>query len=135
MPVVISVLTLVLMIVALIDVITRDDSQIRYLPKFVWILLVIILPFAGSLIWFLVGREWNGEGIRMPQLRPQTRGAAPHTPRPSQAPAAPMHPADTRSTEQQIADLDREIEEWRLRAELEKRKRELGLDGDDSTDK
>lgn len=34
--------------------------------------------------------------------------------------------ADTRSTEQQLADLDREIEEYRLRAEIERRKRESG---------
>ena len=35
-------------------------------------------------------------------------------------------PAETRTTEQQIADLDREIEEWRLRAEIEKRKKDQG---------
>ncbi|MGW9628571.1 hypothetical protein [Microbacterium sp. NPDC055521] len=35
-------------------------------------------------------------------------------------------PPDTRSTEQQIADLEREIEEWRLRQEIEKRKKDRG---------
>jgi len=35
-----------------------------------------------------------------------------------------VRPRDTRSTEQQLADLDLEIEEWRLRAEIEKRKRD-----------
>ncbi|WP_235201412.1 hypothetical protein [Microbacterium sp. CH12i] len=31
-------------------------------------------------------------------------------------------PADGRTTEQQMADLDREIEEWRLREAIKKRK-------------
>ncbi|MNJ03241.1 hypothetical protein D3C73_1634790 [compost metagenome] len=51
------------------------------------------------------------------------RRAAPTT---RTAPAPPAPPADLRTTEQQIADLDREIEEWRLREEVEKRKREDG---------
>ncbi|MBS1675733.1 MAG: PLDc N-terminal domain-containing protein [Actinobacteria bacterium] len=116
MGVVFSVLVLALMVGALIDVITRRDDQVKHLPKVFWIILVILLPLAGSLIWFLVGREYDGEGIRLPRLRERARPAAPP------APVGP--PADTRSTEQQIADLDREIEEWRLRAEIEKRKKQ-----------
>ena len=116
MGLVFSILVLVLMVGALIDIITRRDDQVKHLPKVFWIILVIIVPLAGSLIWFLVGREYDGEGIRLP--RPRERRPA------SPAPSAPSHPADTRSTEQQIADLDREIEEWRLRAEIEKRKKQ-----------
>ena len=40
----------------------------------------------------------------------------------------PAEKIDTRTTEQQIADLDREIEEWRLREEIARRKRERGED-------
>ncbi|WP_251446670.1 MULTISPECIES: PLD nuclease N-terminal domain-containing protein [unclassified Microbacterium] len=120
MGLVFSILVLVLMVGALIDIITRRDDQVKHLPKVFWIILVIIVPLAGSLIWFLVGREYDGEGIRLP--RPRERRPA------SPAPSAPSPPADTRSTEQQIADLDREIEEWRLRAEIEKRKKQDGTD-------
>lgn len=120
MGVVFSILMLVLMIGALIDIITRRDDQVKHLPKAFWIILVILLPLAGSLIWFLVGREYDGEGIRLPQRR-ERRPAPP-------APMAPSRPVDTRSTEQQIADLDREIEEWRLRAELDKRKKQQSED-------
>ena len=121
MGVVFSILLLALMIGALIDIITRRDDQVKHLPKVFWIILVIIVPLAGSLIWFLVGREYDGEGIRLP--RPRERRSGPP------APTAPSQPADTRSTEQQIADLDREIEEWRLRAEIEKRKKQQGETG------
>ena len=116
MGLVFSILVLVLLVGALIDIITRRDDQVKHLPKVFWIILVIIVPLAGSLIWFLVGREYDGEGIRLP--RPRERRPAPP------APSAPSPPGDTRSTEQQIADLDREIEEWRLRAEIDKRKKQ-----------
>ena len=118
MAVLFSILMLALLIGALIDIITRRDDQVKHLPKAFWIILVILVPLAGSLIWFLVGREYDREGIRLP------RPARERRPEPS-APSAP-NPVDTRTTEQQIADLDREIEEWRLREEIEKRKREQG---------
>ncbi len=117
MGLVFSILVLVLTIGALIDIITRRDGQVKHLPKAFWIILVIIVPLAGSVIWFLVGREYEREGIRLP--RPRERKTEPASP-------AASRPTDTRSTEQQIADLDREIEEWRLRAEIEKRKRQQG---------
>jgi hypothetical protein len=117
-----SLLTLALMIGALIDVILRDNSQVKHLPKLVWVLLVVLLPLIGSILWFALGREYAGAGvsIRMPR-----RQAAAQRPAP---PAQRSAPVDTRTTEEQIADLDREIEEWRLREEIARRKREDGTD-------
>lgn len=109
-------LIIALMVGALIDIITREDAQVRFLPKMAWIIIVILLPLIGSLLWFAIGREYSEAGIRMPRPR-----AAKQTQHPS-PPVAPSRPVDTRTTEQQIEDLDREIEEWKLRADLEKRK-------------
>ena len=81
---------------------------------------MILLPLIGGLLWFGLGREYGESGIQMPRMRRAERPAAPTDVRP-----AP--PRDTRTTEQQIADLDREIEEWRLRQEIEKKR---GADGD-----
>ncbi|KJQ54449.1 PLDc N-terminal domain-containing protein [Microbacterium sp. SA39] len=114
-----SILIVVLMIVALVDIITRDDSQVKHLPKMVWIIIVILLPLIGSGLWFGLGREYGGSGISMPRMRRAARPSGPVDVRP-----AP--PVDVRTTEQQMADLDREIEEWRLREELEKRRRDEG---------
>lgn len=122
MGVVFSILVLALLVGALIDIITRRDDQVKHLPKVFWIILVIIVPLAGSLIWFLVGREYDTEGIRLPRPSRERRPSPP-------SPPAPSRPGDARSTEQQIADLDREIEEWRLRAEIEKRKDQQGETG------
>lgn len=124
MPFIFSLLVIALMIGALIDIITRDDSRVRFLPKMVWIIIVILLPLVGSILWFVLGREHSSEGVSMPRMPRRERAARP----PSGPPSAPPTPVDTRSTEQQIADLDREIEEWRLRQEVEKRKQERGED-------
>ncbi|MBT2486881.1 MULTISPECIES: PLDc N-terminal domain-containing protein [unclassified Microbacterium] len=122
MPFLFSLLVVALMIGALIDIITRDDSQVKHLPKMVWIIIVILLPLIGGILWFALGREYGGAGIRIPRMRRAERSAV------APIDVRPAPPADLRTTEQQIADLDREIEEWRLREELEKRRR----DGDDS---
>ena len=114
-----SILVLALMIGATIDIIMRDESQVKHLPKLVWVLLVVLLPLIGAILWFLLGREYGEGGIPLPKMRrrePRTNAPAPA------APQAP--PADNRTTEQQMADLDREIEEWKLREEIAKRKRD-----------
>lgn len=121
MSFVFSLLVIALMVGAMVDIIRREDSQVRFLPKLAWLIIVILLPLIGSLLWFAIGREYTEAGLRIPRMRAAGRP----TRRPGSPPVAqPAPPVDTRSTEQQIADLDREIEEWRLRAEIEKRKRD-----------
>ena len=114
-----SLLVIALMIGALIDIITREDAQVKFLPKMVWIIIVILLPLIGGILWFAIGREYSEAGIRMPRMQRRAQH-----PSPPPAAAAPSRPADRRTTEQQIEDLDREIEEWKLRAEVEKRRQD-----------
>lgn len=114
-----SILILALMIGALIDVILRDESQVKHLPKMVWVIIVVLLPLIGSILWFTLGRDYGEGGVSLPRM--PRREARPQ--RSAPATAQQTAPADTRTTEQQIADLDREIEEWRLREEIAKRKR------------
>lgn len=122
MPVLLSILTLALTIGAVVDIVRRELGQVKFLPKLAWLIVVILLPLIGAVLWFGLGREYGDSGVAIPRLRLRRREG-----RPQAAPTPPPPPRDTRSTEQQIADLDREIEEWRLRDEIEKRKR----DGDD----
>ncbi|MEJ1088475.1 PLDc N-terminal domain-containing protein [Microbacterium sp. Mu-80] len=118
MPFLFSLITIGLMVFAVVDIIRRDDSEVRYMPRFVWLLLVVLLPLLGSILWFALGRVYPEGGIRIGRPARETTRSRPS------APPAPVVPIDTRTTEQQIADLDREIEEWRLREEIEKRKKE-----------
>ena len=119
MAFVLSLLIFALTIGALIDIITRDDSQVKHLPKMVWLILVIVIPFIGSVLWFGLGREYGDGGVSIPRV--QRRAPRATSQAPVQSWTASM---DTRSTEEQIADLDREIEEWRLRQEIERRKQD-----------
>lgn len=112
MPVILPLLVLVVMVVAIVDIVTRDEGMIRYMPKVVWLLLVILLPLIGSVLWFVLGREWPA--------RPAPRRPPPFAP--WAAEPAPPPSRDTRTTEQQLADLEREAEEERLRAELARRR-------------
>ncbi len=48
---------LALSIYAFIDCITTDEKQIRYIPKPLWALLVLLFPLVGSISWLLVGKE------------------------------------------------------------------------------
>lgn len=121
MPLIFSLLLLALTVFALIDIITRDNSQVKHMPKMVWLLLVILIPLLGSILWFAIGREYPERSApRAPQFAPWAT-----------EPPAPARPArDVRSTEQQLADLEREIEEDRLRAELARRRADTSEDGE-----
>jgi hypothetical protein len=45
-----------LWIFCLVDVIVTDDSLCRHLPKMLWLLVVLLLPLVGSILWLAVGR-------------------------------------------------------------------------------
>ncbi|RRQ26997.1 PLDc_N domain-containing protein [Rhodococcus sp. Eu-32] len=67
-----GLLIMILWVFCLIDVITADEGGVRHLPKMMWLLLVIFIPLAGSIVWLLVGRPigggiWGGAGV--PQRR------------------------------------------------------------------
>ncbi|WP_421075068.1 MULTISPECIES: PLD nuclease N-terminal domain-containing protein [unclassified Microbacterium] len=112
-----SLLVLAFSVVTLIDIITREEGQVKHLPKFGWVIIAILIPLLGGALWWAIGREYP-ERVARPVLF--TRPAA------EQPQAAPARPVDTRTTEQQLADLEREAEEERLRAEILRRKRERG---------
>lgn len=124
MPLVISFVVFAVVVLTLIDIIRRDDSEVKHLPKIFWILIVILVPLIGCILWWVVGREFPTH-IALPARRPRQQ---PHNTQPRPPLIVDDRPSDVRSTEQQLADLDREIEEWRLKEE-EFRKRQQP-DGD-----
>ncbi len=50
------VIELALLVFALIDCIQSEDSRVRHLPKVVWILLIVLVPVVGPIVWLAVGR-------------------------------------------------------------------------------
>jgi hypothetical protein len=49
-------LILALALFAVIDCLSRDDDEIRGLPKVLWVLVILLFPLLGSLAWFFAGR-------------------------------------------------------------------------------
>ncbi|WP_317230535.1 PLDc N-terminal domain-containing protein [Clavibacter sp. MX14-G9D] len=103
--VLLGLLPLLVAACALVDLVTRPDDRVKHLPKLVWILLIVLLPLVGSIVWFCVGHDWDA---RLEQVGPPDRSAAYER-------AAVAVDRRVRSTEQQLADLE---EEERRHAEL-----------------
>ncbi|WP_204456455.1 PLDc N-terminal domain-containing protein [Actinokineospora baliensis] len=55
---------LALWIFCLVDVITTPDGLPRNLPKFGWLLIVLVLPLVGSLLWLIAGRPEGHRSYR-----------------------------------------------------------------------
>jgi hypothetical protein len=103
--VIFSFLLLALTIGALVDIIRRDEGQIKHLPKIVWVLLVVFLPLIGTILWFAIGREYDRRPVENVSFGDPRRWHREPPPAPATGPAR-----DTRSTEEQLAELEREIE-------------------------
>ncbi|OJX65907.1 MAG: hypothetical protein BGO95_05720 [Micrococcales bacterium 73-13] len=74
------VLALVLtavMVFSIVDIATIDRSRVRHLPKFVWIVLVIVGSVLGSILWWTIGRARRDQGGAAGGARPKRRPAGP----------------------------------------------------------
>ncbi|GGD24941.1 hypothetical protein GCM10010915_01080 [Microbacterium faecale] len=114
MPFLIGLVNLAFFVVSLVDIVRLDEARVRYLPKLAWIIVVILLPFIGSILWWTLGREYAPRPARSARRTHRT--------------PAPRPPADVRTTEQQLADLEREEYEAKLREEIARRRRERDTD-------
>ena len=53
------VIVLVIFVYALVDVIRTDGHQTRGISKPAWIIVMIVLPLLGAILWFIFGRPYN----------------------------------------------------------------------------
>lgn len=51
-------------IYCIIDVLRTRSGTTRLLPKSVWLIVVILIPLLGGLLWLLFGRVWDLPGSR-----------------------------------------------------------------------
>ncbi len=61
-----GIVTFGLWIFCLVDVITTDEGSCRNLPKGLWLLLVLVVPLVGSIIWLVAGRPQQVARARGP---------------------------------------------------------------------
>jgi hypothetical protein len=90
---------------ALLDCIATDSSMCRNLPKTFWIILILILPDIGALVWVLLGRPERAS------WRPgSTDYAAPR--RPVGLEDSPRYSPSPDVTDRRSEELDRQLERW-----------------------
>lgn len=109
-----AIITIALAIFCLIDLgMTRSGEEVRILPKWAWVLIILLFPILGPIAWLFAGR-------------PKSNAAPNRLPRTSTAPLAPDDdPAFLADLERKQQRSERErLEKWQ--AELERRERELG---------
>lgn len=54
---IVPLVVIALDVFAIVDVVLTDARRVRALPKAVWIVLIVLLPIVGIVLWFLVGKE------------------------------------------------------------------------------
>ncbi|MCT1689565.1 PLD nuclease N-terminal domain-containing protein [Brevibacterium sp. p3-SID960] len=86
------------------DCVVRDRAHIRVLPKWGWLLVILLVPVFGLLLWFLFGRSSFG----------QRRSVG------------PVAPDDDPDYLQKIADDVEQAERRKRREEIERRRRSTG---------
>ncbi len=59
MPYLLALIPLALSIATLADIIMRGEHQVKQLSKTFWIIIVILVPLVGSILWWAIGREYE----------------------------------------------------------------------------
>jgi hypothetical protein len=100
---------LVLVVLALISCISAEPGQIRSLPRFAWIVLIVLFPIVGSIVYFLGGRPVK-PGSASGKWR--AGGGFPEPPRPSRPIAPDDDPEFLRKIDQQKKRDDDLLRRW-----------------------
>ncbi|QBJ95275.1 hypothetical protein ERC79_04395 [Rhodococcus sp. ABRD24] len=74
-----GLIVMILWIVCLVDVIVAEEHQVRNIPKIAWVIVVLLLPLVGSVLWLVAGRPEGGMGGHR---RPASPSAFPEYDRP-----------------------------------------------------
>jgi phospholipase D-like protein len=112
-----GLLFLALWIFCIVDVITTTESQVRNLPKIVWLIIVVLLVDIGSIAWLVAGRTW-GANAGTPISRNVRSGSADRWAAEASAPqqTARRKPSNPDDDEEFLAHLRARAEEQRRRA-------------------
>ncbi len=78
-------LVLALWVFCVVDVVLAREDQVRHLPKWGWLLLVLLFPLVGSVAWLVAGRPRRSRRRPAPYEREVT--AFPEYDRPGRAAA------------------------------------------------
>ncbi|GAB3971415.1 PLD nuclease N-terminal domain-containing protein [Plantactinospora veratri] len=113
---------LILTVVALISCLSAEEDEIRALPRFAWVLIILFFPLVGSIAWFVAGRPVRTE---RPGAGGRPAGGRPAGGRDRRPPLAPDDdPEFLRSLDDERSKRDRELfDNWER--DLRRREEEL----------
>ena len=60
--VIVPILVVAIDVFSIVDVILTDQRRVRVIPKVVWVILIVLLPLIGAVLWFTVGKERRDGG-------------------------------------------------------------------------
>jgi len=103
----------VLTVFAIVDCALTERARVRALPKWAWLLIALLLPVIGPLLWLVVGR---GPARRRPVPRVIGPDDDPSFLGSTGKPVAPtVEPDDARwrALEQELANLDSDADDER----------------------
>jgi hypothetical protein len=121
----------ILLVFCLIDCILADDARVRNLPKWAWILLVIVVPLVGGIGWLVAGRPLNTPASTPPRRR---TGAGEWEQPPAVRTKAPDDDPEFLASLKRSTDRERKLKQWeddlRRREEDLRHKEDAGPDPD-----
>lgn len=80
-----------LVVIALISCLSAEDSDIRALPRYAWVLIILLFSPIGAIAWFVAGKERYSQ----PQQRVWAPGRGfPENERPESKRSRPVAPDD-----------------------------------------
>lgn len=85
-----------IMIYAIVDVAITPKSRIRKIPKSVWIVVIVVVPLVGAVLWFLTGKTRRNATAPPPPADVVDRGTT-------------TGPFSTESVNDRIARLEEEL--------------------------
>lgn len=58
--IVVGLIIVALSVYAAIDSLMTDHRRVRGIPKFFWVVVILLLPVVGALLWFVLGKDRGG---------------------------------------------------------------------------
>lgn len=104
-----GIVALGVIIYSLIEALMTPRHQVRAMPKAVWIVLIILVPLVGALLWLFLGRRRKVSG-----------GGGP-----AGGPARPVRPQSPDDDAAFLRQLDVQRKQQSRQAELDRREAEL----------
>jgi hypothetical protein len=111
------IIEVVLLVACVVDAVQSPPERVRNLPRWTWVLLIVLVPFAGPIAWLFAGRPRRGAVATPVEWPLRDFAAQPRT-------IAPDDDPEFLRTLKKQNDHEARLREW----EEDLRRREEGLD-------